>query len=63
LVIPQDKERKDIVVADFFGGSFSTMVAVFNMGMNGIACEIDKEYFDAGKQRIESFRDKACIWL
>lgn len=56
LVIPQDKERKDIVVADFFGGSFSTMEAVFNMGMNGIACEIDKEYFEAGKQRIESLQ-------
>lgn len=33
-----------------------TIEAVFNMGMNGIACEIDKEYFDAGKQRIESLQ-------
>lgn len=55
LVIP-DKPKNEIVVADFFGGSFSTMEAVFNMGMNGIACEIDKEYFDAGKQRIESLQ-------
>lgn len=53
LVIPQNKELKDIVVADFFGGSFSTMEAVYNMGMQGIACEIDKEYFDLGKERIE----------
>lgn len=53
LVIP-DKPKNEIMVADFFGGSFSTMVAVFNMGMNGISCEIDKEYFEAGKQRIES---------
>jgi site-specific DNA-methyltransferase (adenine-specific) len=53
LVIPQDKEPKDIIVADFFGGSFSTMEAVYNMGMQGIACEIDKEYFEAGKERIE----------
>lgn len=51
LVIP-DKPKNEIMVADFFGGSFSTMEAVFNMGMNGIACEIDKEYFEAGKQRI-----------
>jgi len=54
LVIPKDKEPKEIVVADFFGGSFSTMEAVYNMGMQGIACEIDKEYFEAGKKRIES---------
>lgn len=53
LVIPQNKERKDIVVADFFGGSFSTMEAVHNMGMQGISCEIDKEYYELGKERIE----------
>ena len=53
LVIPQDKEPKDIMVADFFGGSFSTMEAVYNMGMRGIACEIDKEYYELGKERIE----------
>ena len=55
LVIP-DKPKEEIVVADFFGGSFSTMEAVFNMGINGISCEIDKEYFEAGKQRIESLQ-------
>lgn len=55
LVIP-DKPKEEIVVADFFGGSFSTMEAVFNMGMQGISCEIDKEYFEAGKQRIENLK-------
>ena len=53
LVIPEDKNLKDVVVADFFGGSFSTMEAVYNMGMQGIACEIDKEYYELGKERIE----------
>lgn len=53
LVIPQDKERKDIIVADWFGGSMSTMEAVINMGMQGISTEIDQEYFEAGKNRIE----------
>ena len=53
LVIP-DKPKEEIVVADFFGGSFSTMEAVYNMGMQGISCEIDKEYFDSGKQRIDN---------
>ena len=53
LVIPGDKNKEDIIVFDPFGGSFSTMEAVYNMGMEGISCEIDKEYFDLGKERIE----------
>lgn len=53
LVIPQNKERKDIIVADWFGGSMSTMEAVHNMGMQGISTEIDEEYFLDGKNRIE----------
>lgn len=61
LVIPKDKEAKDIVVADFFAGSMSCMEAVHNMGMQGIACEIDKEYFNAGKQRIENLQPKLAI--
>lgn len=58
LVIPKDKPREETVVADFFGGSFSCMEAVHNMGMQGIATEIDKEYFDAGKERIEKLNHK-----
>ena len=57
LVVPT-KRKSEIVVADFFGGSFSTMEAVFNMGMSGISCEIDKEYFEAGKERIENLQPK-----
>ena len=53
LVIPKDKPRNEIVVADFFAGSMSCMEAVHNMGMRGIATEIDEEYFEKGKQRIE----------
>lgn len=58
LVIPNDKPKEEIVVADFFGGSFSTMEAVYNMGMQGISFEIDKEYFEAGKNRIEKLPPK-----
>ena len=56
-----DYGPKDINVADFFGGSFSTMEAVYNMGMQGIACEIDKEYFEAGKERIEKLPPRQTI--
>lgn len=54
LVIPSDKPIEEIVVADFFAGSMSCMEAVLNMGMKGIAVEIDEEYFKEGKNRIET---------
>ena len=56
LVIPKDKPRNEVVVADFVAGSMSCMEAVHNMGMRGIATEIDEEYFEKGKQRIESLQ-------
>lgn len=58
LVIPKDRPRNQIVVADFFGGSMSCMEAVHNMGMQGIACEIDTGYFESGKARIEALQPK-----
>ena len=58
LVIPKDKPRNEIVVADFFAGSMSCMEAVHNMGMKGIATEIDEEYFEKGKRRIENLQPK-----
>ena len=58
LVIPKDKPREEVVVADFFAGSMSCMEAVHNMGMCGIATEIDQEYFEKGKQRIMQLQPK-----
>lgn len=55
LVLP-DKPKSEITVADFFGGSFSTMEACHNMGLNGISCEIDEDYFNAGKARIDALK-------
>lgn len=51
LCIP---ERENVVVADFFAGSMSTMEAVYNMRLKGIAVEIDEEYFEDGKKRLMS---------
>lgn len=56
LVIPKGKAREKIAVADFFGGSMSCMEAVHNMGMQGIAVEIDEEYYNAGKDRIDALQ-------
>lgn len=41
-------------VIDPFGGSFSTVEACINLGLNCKAWEIDEEYFNLGKKRIES---------
>jgi len=48
-----DKPKEEITVADFFGGSFSCAEACINLGVNFIGCEIDKEYFDKGQERIQ----------
>lgn len=53
LCLP-DKPNKSVFVADFFGGSMSAMEATYNLGLNGISCEIDKEYFDKGIERINN---------
>jgi DNA (cytosine-5-)-methyltransferase len=58
LVVPKSKAPTDTLVLDPFGGSFSTMVAAYNMGLKGISCEIDEEYFNAGKERIEQIQPK-----
>lgn len=58
LVVPNDKPKEEIVIADFFAGSMSCMEAVYNMGMKGIAVEIDKEYYDAGKNRLLELPNK-----
>lgn len=59
LVIPMKKKK--IVVADYFGGSFSCCEAVINLQsefpdieFEFIGTEIDLEYFLAGKERIEN---------
>lgn len=57
LCLP-DKPRNKTTVADFFGGSFSAMEACHNMGLNGVSCEVDREYFDAGKKRIDLLKNK-----
>jgi len=51
LCLP-NKPKNEIVVADFFGGSFSTAEAVHNLGCKSIICELDEEYFNLGNDRI-----------
>lgn len=61
VVIPNNKELENVTVFDPFGGSFSTMEAVHNIGCKGISCEIDTEYFNIGYKRIKDSINKSLI--
>ena len=61
LVIPMKKDK--IVVADWFAGSFSCCEAVINLQaeftekeFEFIGTEIDAEYFESGKNRINNIK-------
>lgn len=61
LVIPMKKDK--IVVADWFAGSFSCCEAVINLqaefpekAFEFIGTEIDEEYFESGKNRINNIK-------
>lgn len=61
LVLP---DKNEIVIADWFGGSMSTMEAVcdlqkefFEKQFFGISTEIDEEYFSLGKERIDNLNN------
>lgn len=61
LVIPMKKDK--IVIADWFAGSFSTCEAVINLqaefpekAFEFVGTEIDEEYFNLGKNRIDNIK-------
>ena len=63
LVIPMKKDK--IVIADWFAGSFSCCEAVINLqaefpekAFEFIGTEIDEEYFNLGKNRIDNLKNK-----
>lgn len=43
------------VVLDPFGGSFSTALAAIKTGRRAISFEIDENYYNLGKERLENF--------
>lgn len=43
------------IVLDPFGGSFSTALAALKVGRQYISFEIDEQYYNIGKQRIDNF--------
>jgi site-specific DNA-methyltransferase (adenine-specific) len=55
LCLP-NKPRNEILVADFFAGSFSCGEACYNLGVNFKGYEIDLEYFDLGCERLKKIQ-------
>lgn len=53
LCLP-NKPLNEILINDFFAGSFSCGEACFNLGVNFVGYEIDKEYFDLGNNRMNN---------
>lgn len=60
LCIP--KQKQNVVVADFFAGSFSCAEACHNLGLDFVGIEIDKEYYEAGLRRIQGLKGCA-VWF
>lgn len=48
--------KKNEVVLDMYGGSFSTMKACANLGRKSVSFELDKGYCNAGKKYIKNLR-------
>jgi len=55
LCLP-DKPKEEILVVDFFAGSFSCGEACFNLGINFKGFEIDEEYFNLGNERLKKLQ-------
>jgi len=61
LCLP-NKPKEQIVVADFFAGSFSCGEACYNLGLDFIGIEIDKEYFDLGVERLKKIKKQTKLF-
>lgn len=53
----------DMKIIDTHLGSGSSAIAAYDFGCDFVGCEIDKEYFDAAKQRFETYKlqTKLCF--
>ena len=45
--------KKGDKILDTHGGSMSIAIAAWNLGFDLTLCELDKDYFEAGKKRVE----------
>lgn len=50
------------LILDTHAGSFSSAVACKEKGFSGVFCELDKEYFDGGKKRVDKTREQLELY-
>lgn len=50
-------------ILDTHGGSMSIAIACHDMGFSLDLCEIDKDYFDAGKRRLENHQKQGQLFI
>lgn len=50
--------KKGDKILDTHGGSMSIAIACYDLGFDLDLCELDKDYFEAGKARLEAHRTK-----
>lgn len=56
LFITNSTNPNDLIL-DPFGGSFSTVISAILTGRKAISFEIDEQYFNLGKQRLENLNE------
>ena len=61
LCLP-DKQKEEILVVDFFAGSFSCGEACFNLGVNFKGFEIDEEYYNYGVERLRKIKFQTSLF-
>lgn len=49
-------------ILDTHGGSMSSAIAADSMGFDMVLCEIDKDYYEAGKKRFENYKKQLRIF-
>jgi len=53
---------QNLKVLDIYLGSGTTAIACHNLGFDFTGYEIDKEYFEAAKKRIEQHKQQGRLW-
>lgn len=52
----QNYAKKGDLILDTHVGSASSLIACEKLGFDYVACELDKDYYDASVQRLKNFR-------
>jgi len=61
--ILQNYAKEGDLILDTHAGSMSSVIACLKNGYNITAFEIDKEYFEKGKKRVEDFISQGNIFM